>query len=265
MFLGIFDIDEYVPIPVHVHQFSSGGVIQPTTLTYSIYEEGSTTGIDEDVNMTPASPFDSITGAYYARRQLTAAAGFEVNKTYVVIVKATVDGVSAITMFTFQIRNIQSGDAYAVVNTRLPAALESGNIPAVVKAQDNIDFGAMQKASITAAVPTAVQNRQEMDSNSTKLASILEDTGTTIPDLINASGGAGTISHTYTVTDSADGSPIDGVEVWISTDGAGVNVVASGYTNSSGVVTFMLDAGTYYFWRKRSGYNFVNPDIETVA
>lgn len=30
-----------------------------------------------------------------------------------------------------------------------------GNLPAQVKAQDNIDFGALQKASITAAVPTA--------------------------------------------------------------------------------------------------------------
>lgn len=94
---------------------------------------------------------------------------------------------------------------------------------------------------------------------------ILVDTGTTIPALINAGAGAGTILHTYTVTDSGDGSPIDGVEVWVSTDAAGVNVVASGYTNSSGVFSVMLDAGTYYFWRKRSGYNFTNPDTETVA
>jgi hypothetical protein len=94
---------------------------------------------------------------------------------------------------------------------------------------------------------------------------ILVNTGTTIPALINAGAGAGTILHTYTITDSGDGSPIDGVEVWVSTDAAGVNVVASGYTNSSGVFSVMLDAGTYYFWRKRSGYNFVNPDQETVS
>jgi hypothetical protein len=286
MFLGIFDIDEYVPIPVHVHQFSSGGVIQPTTLTYSIYEEGSTTGIDEDVNMTPASPFDSITGAYYARRQLTAAAGFEVNKTYVVIVKATVDGVSAITMFTFQIRNIQSGDAYAVVNSRLPAALESGNIPAIVKAQDNIDFGAAQKASLNAASVTVSDKTgfslssagiqaiwDALTSSLTTVGSIgkliIDYLTSTLPTLIstliaNPGAGAGTIQHTYTITDSSDGTPIDGVEVWVSTDAAGVNVIASGYTNSSGIINFMLDAGTYYFWRKRSGYNFTNPDLETV-
>ena len=81
MFLGIYGIDEYVPIPPVTHRFSSGAAYAPTTITYSIYEEGNTTGLDEDVDMTPASPFDSVTGFYYARRQLTAAAGFENNKT----------------------------------------------------------------------------------------------------------------------------------------------------------------------------------------
>jgi hypothetical protein len=121
-----------------------------------------------------------------------------------------------------------------------------------------------QAPSSGGSAPTVEEIRQEMDSNSEKLAAILEDTGTTIPALINASSGAGAISHTYTLTDSDDGNPIDGAEVWVTTDVAGVNVIASGTTNSSGIVTFMLDAGTYYFWRKRSGYNFVNPDLETV-
>jgi len=88
--------------------------------------------------------------------------------------------------------------------------------------------------------------------------------GSTIPD-VNADSGAGAISHSYTLTDADDGTPIDGAEVWVTTDAAGVDVVASGSTNSFGVVTFMLDAGTYYFWRKCSGYNFNNPDLETVS
>ena len=37
-----------------------------------------------------------------------------------------------------------------------------------------------------AAVPTAVENRQEMDSNSTQLAAIVEDTGTSLPSDIAA-------------------------------------------------------------------------------
>jgi len=104
MFLGTYDIDEYVPIPAVTHRFSSGAAYAPTAITYSIYEEGSATGLDENVDMTPASPFDSVVGFYYVRRQLTAAAGFERGKTYVVLVKATVDAVAAIVYHIFQIR-----------------------------------------------------------------------------------------------------------------------------------------------------------------
>jgi hypothetical protein len=117
MFLGIYDIDEYVAIPAVTHRFSSGAAYVPTVLTYSIYEEGSTTGTDENVDMTPASPFDAVTGLYYARRQLTAAAGFERGKTYVVVVKATVDSVSALDVHVFQIRYQLTGDPYAVVSS----------------------------------------------------------------------------------------------------------------------------------------------------
>ena len=259
MFLGIFDIDEYVSIPAPTHQFSSGAAYAPTSLTYSIYEEDGTTGLDENVDMTPASPFDSITGCYLSRRQLTAAAGFEVNKTYIVVVKATVDSVAAIDMHVFQVRAKAAiaGDAMTLTSAydaakdaapsgakmdivdapnntalvALAAVVEaaiisevdgelvlkaitdkiasvnptlgelslsaiasavaaallvtpankinsdsdnavkiqkmavtlaagdvSGNVPALVKAEDNIDFGALKKASITVAVPTAAQN-----------------------------------------------------------------------------------------------------------
>jgi hypothetical protein len=78
-------------------------------------------------------------------------------------------------------------------------------------------------------------------------------------------GGAGAITWTYTLTDSVTGLPIAGAEVWISTDSAGANIIASGTTDDDGVVTFYLDAGVVYVWRKRSGYNFDNPDQETVA
>jgi hypothetical protein len=77
--------------------------------------------------------------------------------------------------------------------------------------------------------------------------------------------GTGAITWTYTLTDADTGAPIDGAEVWVTTDGAGTNVIASGVTNTSGVVTFTLDAGAVYVWRKKAGYNFTNPDAETVA
>jgi hypothetical protein len=77
--------------------------------------------------------------------------------------------------------------------------------------------------------------------------------------------GMGAITWTYTLTDADTTLPIDGAEIWISSDSAGSNIIASGTTDSSGIATFYLDAGTVYVWRKKSGYNFTNPDQETVS
>ena len=96
------------------------------------------------------------------------------------------------------------------------------------------------------------------------LASILEDTGTTLPAAILAgSAGSGGTAKAYTVTVS--GQPVSGVHVWATTDLAGANIVASGYTNDSGIVTFYLDSGTtYYIWRQHKDYTFINPDTEVA-
>lgn len=98
------------------------------------------------------------------------------------------------------------------------------------------------------------------------LTDIVEDTDVTLPGLIAASGpGAGSISFPVTVNDESS-NPIDGVEVWISTDSAGASVVAGTlHTSALGLATFVLDAGTYYLWRQKSGYNFTNPVAITVS
>lgn len=79
------------------------------------------------------------------------------------------------------------------------------------------------------------------------------------------SSGSGSVYWPYTVTDSANGNPIEGVTVSVSTDIAGTVVIASGTTNASGVVNFNLDPGTYYLWLSKTGYTFSNPDQEEVA
>lgn len=82
---------------------------------------------------------------------------------------------------------------------------------------------------------------------------------------------AGATEFTYTVTNSATGLPIEGVEVWISTDAAGANVVWNGDTDAFGVARDdagglpWLDPGTYYFWSQLGGYTFPNPDVEVVG
>jgi hypothetical protein len=76
-------------------------------------------------------------------------------------------------------------------------------------------------------------------------------------------GGAGASEFIATVNDGSN--PLDGVEVWVTTDALGVNVAASGTTDALGHVTFMLDLGDYYLWRQLAGYNFTNPQQITVV
>lgn len=78
------------------------------------------------------------------------------------------------------------------------------------------------------------------------------------------------LPYTYTVTDGVN--PLEGVEVWVTTDIAGANVIWNGSTDSSGVARDSggylpyLDAGTYYFWKQLGGYtDDDNPDTEVVS
>lgn len=81
----------------------------------------------------------------------------------------------------------------------------------------------------------------------------------------------GAISFTYTMTNSVTSNPLEGVTVWISTDIGASNVIWKGDTDSFGVARDvnnnlpMLDAGTYYFWRQKSGFIFNDPDTEVVS
>jgi len=99
------------------------------------------------------------------------------------------------------------------------------------------------------------------------LALILADTGTTIPAAIAAldvGAGSGAIEHDVTVLDPDD-DPIGNVQVWVYTEEAMTNLVANGITDAFGVVTFYLDAGTYYVKCEKSKYNFDNPGTEEVT
>lgn len=80
-----------------------------------------------------------------------------------------------------------------------------------------------------------------------------------------AAAGVGAITWPYMLTSSVDASPIADADVWVTSDSAGNNVLASGKTNQAGVVMFFLDAGPAFVWRQKSGWNFSNPDPETVA
>jgi hypothetical protein len=61
------------------------------------------------------------------------------------------------------------------------------------------------------------------------------------------------------IINDPDGNPLDGVNVWISTDLAGANVIFNGFTDTFGKVTPMLDAGDYFAWKQLAGFVFTNP------
>ena len=92
-----------------------------------------------------------------------------------------------------------------------------------------------------------------------------DETLKAIKAAIDAEVGPGALSCTWTQKD-ADENPMDNVQIWITTDEAGVNVIAGTLlTNAHGKATFMLDAGTYYVWREKAGKNFTNPQTWSVS
>lgn len=106
---------------------------------------------------------------------------------------------------------------------------------------------------------------EQLSNNETTLTAIESD----ITDIKNTVGsgsvaGPGATSRTITIT--ANGNPVVGVGVWITTDLAGTNVVGGTvYTNDSGVVNLLVDVGTtYYVWCDSAEADFVSP-VEWVA
>lgn len=93
----------------------------------------------------------------------------------------------------------------------------------------------------------------------------LEDIRDAIDDIAPGGAGSGTGSNAVTITVDDGSNPVEGAQVWVTTDAAGTNTVASGYTNTSGQLVVYLDDGTYYVWKQYGGYTFTNPETMTVA
>ena len=76
---------------------------------------------------------------------------------------------------------------------------------------------------------------------------------------------AGAVAFTFTSLVGV--VPLSDVDVWVTTDAAGQNVVANGRTDGAGEVVFFLDDGvTYYIFQQKAGFNFdPNPVQVTVS
>lgn len=84
---------------------------------------------------------------------------------------------------------------------------------------------------------------------------------------------SGCINFTYTVTDGSSGLPLEGVQVWVTTDAAGTNIIWTGVTDTLGIARDdaddlpCLDAGSYFFFKQLSGFtdDQASGDLEVVS
>jgi hypothetical protein len=149
--------------------------------------------------------------------------------------------------------------AIAVVDANVDAILvDTGtDIPAAISA---LPAGsAPTAAAIADAVWDEVVTSGHAVGNSAAVKLVAAAAG-----LATSVAGLGAIANVITVTVS--GVPLQNVDVWVTSDEAGTTVVAGTLqTDVNGQVTFYLDAGTYYVWQQKTGYNFTCPDELTVT
>lgn len=152
---------------------------------------------------------------------------------------------------------VRSGD---VVTVYIDGLAGDTAIPDVTVRWFELDASANVTMWTGNVAPAAPPSKAELDAGLLALVGEDGDTLESLSDQLDGipttgAAGAGAIAHTITVDDGAN--PLDGAEVWISTDEAGANVVAGTLsTDALGQVTFLLDAGTYWKHVQLAGYNF---------
>lgn len=155
--------------------------------------------------------------------------------------------------FNFQVEAIDNADIHGHVSGLVNP--DNASITAIKAQTDKIIFDGSNKVSATATV------------DNTAIANAVDSKLSTVHGSGQWGGILGAKACTYTLTESDLVTPIADVDIYVTTDLAGNNVIASGKTDAYGIMQPkpMLDDGTYYFWRSKSGYNFVNPDTEVVS
>lgn len=85
--------------------------------------------------------------------------------------------------------------------------------------------------------------------------------------VVSPSTGTGADQVTITILDPCTMYPIADADVWVTSDVAGLNVVAGTLqSDSSGQVLFLLDAGTvYYLWMQKDGTKSIRGEQFTAV
>lgn len=159
-YLGSWRIDDYLTVMANLHKFSTGAEFAADgDVDLWVYEDDGDTQI---VDLTMAA-FDSITGLYEQKFQLTSGSGFETGKQYTVLIRATVDSVPAHITHTFQI------NAPVDVNTVAGAApMSQANVEAYTETGAN---AALVDEGLDHLVAVAVADEVVNDSIVAKLVS----------------------------------------------------------------------------------------------
>jgi hypothetical protein len=171
-----------------------------------------------------------------------------------------------------------------------PTTLTNITVPTVTDVTNDVglDFNSITQAAnpvtlTNVTVPTVTNITNDVNINETLVSTAVWDdllaghlnlgsTGAKLNSLpIATVFPAGAINFTYTVKDVTTGLPIEGVEVWFSTDNPAINIVWKGDTDAFGIARDVngalpsLDVGNYFVWRQKAGYVFADPDTEIVS
>jgi hypothetical protein len=149
----------------------------------------------------------------------------------------------------------QDGSAVAATGAPTAQLIQNGVADgAVTVSITNISVG-VEQASFTIPGTYAASDEVQLE------VSYLAGTRTAIEYIwertltLNPVAGAGADNVTITILDPATLFPVADADVWISSDLAGLNVVAGTLqTDGAGQVLFLLDDGvTYYLWMQKEG------------
>ncbi|MFO7664812.1 MAG: hypothetical protein R6X18_19790 [Chloroflexota bacterium] len=260
MYLGDYQANATIDFMWSSNDADGASVSRATNGEVRVYKANGTA--ETTTGVTDTEDFDGLTGIHHCRIATTDAFYATGNDYMVVLAGATIDGqaVNAV-LAHFSIRNrYMRGTDSAYTGT--PPTVGAIADAVAVRTWDealsaHTTAGSAGKALAdagtagdpwTAALPGSYYGGSA---------------GYILGTLVSGPR-AGAIAFIYTLTSTVDGSPIVDADVWVTADAAGHTVLASGRTNSNGAVTFYLDAGTVYVWRQKPGWNFINPDMETI-
>ena len=150
-YYGSHAIDDYLTVQETLHDSSGDAVAATGAVDIWVYEDDNDTQI---IDLT-MDAFDSVTGLYEQKFQLTSGAGFEAGKTYTILIQATADGASGIITHIFQINAASSVEQWAGTNVASPA---TAGYPAVT-IKDGTGTGEIDTSSGTVLLRSATETQ----------------------------------------------------------------------------------------------------------